>query len=242
MSQSSGPSHFATTQWSLVLNAGQRGGRQCADALAVLCQRYWYPLYAFVRRRTGDAIQSQDLTQEFFARLLERGTLESASPQRGRFRSFLLVAMRNFLTNEWEKEHALKRGGARRTLSLDFDSGESKFRMEPSHDITPERLFERHWTLQLLEHVMQRLEGDFAAAGKSRQFEVLREFIAGPHDELTYAAAAGQLNMSEEATRQAASRLRKRYREILRDEVAQTVADPAEVEDELRSLLSTLGE
>lgn len=237
---SSGPSDFATTQWSLVLHAGQRADVQCDQALATLCECYWYPLYAYARRRTGDATQAQDLTQDFFARLLEKGTLEFATPQRGRFRSFLLTAMKNFLTSAHEKAQAQKRGGSRKLLPLDFDAGESKFRLEPAHELTPERLFERQWTLKLLELVMQRLEQEFEAVGKSQQFDVLREFIAGPHGDQTYAAAATQLGQTEEATRQAASRLRKRYRDLLREEVARTVADPSDVEDELRGLLQSL--
>src|SRR5436190_7054778 len=143
----SSPSHFATTQWSLVLNAGRRGDTQGTQALAVLCERYWYPLYAYARRRTGDATQAQDLTQDFFARLLEKGTLEFAAPERGRFRSFLLTAMKNFLSSAHEKDQAQKRGGLHKLLPLDFDAGESKFRLEPAHAETPERLFERQWTL-----------------------------------------------------------------------------------------------
>ena len=237
---SSGPSHFATTQWTLVLNAGQRGDVLGHKALAALCERYWFPLYAYARGRTGDATQAQDLTQEFFARLLEKGTLGFASPERGRFRSFLLTAMKNFLASAREKNMAQKRGGAKKLLPLDFDAGESKFRLEPVDELTPERLFEKQWTLKLLELVMQRLEQEHAAADKSQQFTVLREYLAGPHGEQTYAAAADQLGQSEEAVRQAASRLRKRYRELLREEVAQTVANPGDVEDELRGLLQSL--
>jgi RNA polymerase sigma factor (sigma-70 family) len=237
---SSGSSHFATTQWTLVLHAGHRGDEQGSQALAMLCERYWFPLYAYARRRSGDATQAQDLTQEFFARLLEKGTLGFATPERGRFRGFLLTAMKNFLTSAHEKDMAQKRGGTKKVLPLDFDEGESRFRLEPVDELTPERLFEKQWTLKLLELVMQRLEEESAAAGKSEQFAVLREYLAGPHGEHTYAAAAAQLNQSEESVRQAASRLRKRYRELLREEVAQTVADPADVEDELRGLLQTL--
>lgn len=237
---SSGPSHFATTQWTLVLHAGQRGDQQGGRALATLCERYWYPLYAYARRRSADAAQAQDLTQEFFARLLEKGTLGVASPDRGRFRSFLLTAMKNFIASVHEKDLAQKRGGARKLLPLDFNEGETKLRLEPVDELTPERLFEKQWTLKLLELVMQRLEQEHAAVDKAQQFAVLREYLAGPHGEQTYAAAASQLGQSEESVRQAASRLRKRYRELLREEVAHTVADPADVEDELRGLLQTL--
>jgi RNA polymerase sigma factor (sigma-70 family) len=239
LSSHSGQSDFATTQWTMVLNAAQADG---ARALATLCERYWYPLYAYVRRRTGDYAQAQDLTQEFFARLLEKGVLGHAARERGRFRSFLLTAMKNFLANQREKAQALKRGGEKLPLALDFDSGESRYRLEPGHQLTPERIFERQWTLQLLELVLQRLGREFEQAGKARQFEVLREFISGPREGLSYADAAMALQLSEEAARQAASRLRKRYRDILREEVAQTVNDPQEVDDELRSLLASLAD
>jgi len=237
---SSGPSHFATTQWSVVLHAGQRVGSEGDRALAALCERYWFPLYAYARRRTGNAAEAQDLTQEFFARLLEKGTLGLASPKRGRFRSFLLTAMKNFLASAHEKARAQKRGGAHCPLSLDFAAGESRLCLEPSHELTAERLFDRQWTLKLLEVVLQRLEQEATGAGKDRQFALLRDFLAGPHGERTYAAAAAQLGQSEDAVRQAASRLRKRYRELLREEVAQTVADPSDIEAELQGLLQSL--
>jgi RNA polymerase sigma-70 factor (ECF subfamily) len=235
------PAHddFATTQWSLVLHAGL-SGEQGRVALAELCRRYWYPLYAYARRRTGDPTQAQDCTQEFFARLLEKDLLALATPQRGRFRSFLLVALKHFLLDQRKKSAAEKRGGGHAILPLDFESGESKFRLEPSHSDTPEKLFEREWTLQLLANVMQRLREEYMAADKARQFEVLQPLIAGARDDATHAQAAAALETSEENARQLASRLRKRYRELLRLEVSHTVAEPGEVDDELRGLLRTL--
>ena len=240
MSHANAPHEFATTRWSLVVSAG-RSGEQSAQALAELCQRYWYPLYAYARRRIGDPTQAQDSTQDFFARLLEKGGLGLANRDRGRFRSFLLVALKNFLADERKKARAAKRGGNQPPLSLDFESGESKFRLEPSHDLTPEKLFEREWTLQLLTNVMQQLRDEFTALGKARQFEALEPLIAGSHDDATYADAATQLETSEENARQMTSRLRKRYRELLRAEVAHTVAEPGEVDDELQGLLKSLG-
>ncbi|MCA1702125.1 MAG: sigma-70 family RNA polymerase sigma factor, partial [Actinobacteria bacterium] len=150
----SGPSSFATTHWSMVLSAGQRSSPASAAALADLCQRYWYPLYVYVRRTIRDVHEARDLTQAFFARLLEKNTLALADPQRGRFRSFLLTALKHFLINEWEKAKAQKRGGGRALLALDFDSKESQIALEPSHDATPERLFERHWAMTLLDQVL----------------------------------------------------------------------------------------
>jgi RNA polymerase sigma-70 factor (ECF subfamily) len=232
---------FRTTHWSLVIGAGRAGSREADDALSKLCQRYWYPLYAYVRRRVRDVSEAQDLTQEFFARLLEKNAIAAASRERGRFRGFLLSAMKNFLANEWDKAKAAKRGGGRAQISLELDTAESKLSLEPAHDLTPERLYERQWALTLLELVVARLEAEFAAAGKSHQFEILKPALTGGRAAIDYSSAARDLEMSEDAARQAAHRMRRRYREILRDELAQTVAEPAEVDDEIRDLFATLG-
>jgi RNA polymerase sigma-70 factor (ECF subfamily) len=232
---------FGTTRWSLVLGAGRPCSQEAGAALAELCQRYWYPLYAYVRRRVGDVSEAQDLTQEFFARLLEKNTLAAASRERGRFRAFLLGAMKNFLANEWDKAKALKRGGGRPPISLALDTAESKLTLEPAHELTPEKLYERQWALTLLELVVERIEAEYSAAGKARQFTLLKPALTGNRAAIDYAAAAAALEMSEDAVRQAAHRLRRRFREILREELLQTVADPAEVDDEIRSLFTTLG-
>ena len=233
------PEEFATTRWSVVLRAAKQEDRKAGDALSWLCGHYWFPLYAYVRRRIADPNEAQDLTQEFFARLLEKNILDHAAPERGRFRSFLLTSLKNFLTNEWNRVHAQKRGGRCPLLALDLDSGESRFRQEPSHDLTPERLFEREWALTLLKLVVTRLEAEFALAGKARHFELLKDALAGGREGLSFAEIAGQLGLSEAAARQAAHRLRERYRELLRAEVAETVDDPDEVSDELRRLFET---
>jgi RNA polymerase sigma factor (sigma-70 family) len=240
-SSSAGGPDFATTQWSLVLRAGQ-GSDSATAALGILCQRYWYPLYAYIRRKGATTHQAQDLTQEFFARLLDKNAIASASPERGRFRAFLLTSLKNFLTNEWEKGQALKRGGGQPQISLqlNLDSAESRLNLEPAHTLTPERWFERQWALLLLELVMKRLQAEQEAAGKGRQFELLKEALAGGAERLAYAEIAAELSLSEEAARQAASRLRKRYREILREEVAHTVTSAEEVDDEIRSLFQVL--
>jgi RNA polymerase sigma factor (sigma-70 family) len=232
---------FGTTRWSLVLGAGRPGGQEAGAALAELCRRYWYPLYAYVRRRVGNVSEAQDLTQEFFARLLEKNTLAAASRERGRFRAFLLGAMKNFLANEWDKAKAQKRGGRRPPISLALDTAESKLSLEPAHDLTPEKLYERQWALTLLELVVERLEAECSAGGKASQFAQLKPALTGHRAAIDYSAAAAALEMSEEAVRQAAHRLRRRYREILREELAQTVAGPAEVDDEIRSLFAALG-
>jgi RNA polymerase sigma-70 factor (ECF subfamily) len=232
---------FATTQWSLVLRAVQPDDSAARSALELLCRRYWFPLYAFARRRLATVPEAQDLTQEFFLRLLEKNSLAAASPERGRFRSFLLTSLKNFLANEWDRATSQKRGGGRERLSLDWESGESRLSLEPTHTDTPEREFERQWALTLLDVVVRRLQDEFAAADKSRQFELLKETLTGGRSVLDYEVIAAELQMSEEAVRQAAHRLRKRYRELLREEVAATVESDSEIEDEISRLLAALG-
>lgn len=234
---------FATTQWSLVLRAAQPDDSAARLALEMLCRRYWFPLYAFARRRVPDIAEAQDLTQEFFLRLLEKNSLAAASPERGRFRSFLLTSLKNFLANEWDRATAQKRGGGQERLSLDWDSGESRLSFEPAHSETPEREFERQWALTLLEVVVRRLQEEFATGDKSRQFELLKETLTGGRAALDYSVVATELQMSEEAARQAAHRLRKRYRELLREEVAATVESDTdtEIEDEINRLFDALG-
>lgn len=231
---------FLTTQWSLVLRAGA-SNEQSQAALAALCERYWYPLYAYVRRRTTNVEDARDIIQGFFARLLEKNVLAGVTQSGGRFRSFLLVAVKNYLANERDRAIAQKRGGAQPHLSLDFERFESKLALEPAHELTPDRLFERQWAIALLEAVMQRLENEYAADGKGLQFILLKAALTGSGERLPYAEIASQLGISEEAARQIASRLRKRYRELLREEVGSTVAEPREIDDEIRALFAVLG-
>lgn len=233
--------HFQTTHWSLVLRAGHREDRDADAALAVLCQHYWFPLYAYVRRHVADVDQAQDMTQEFFAWLLEKNTLAAASPERGRFRAFLLTAVKHFLANQRDRAKAQKRRGGVRPLQLDLEAGESRLGLQPVDDMTPERLFERQWVLTLLDLVMRRLETEYRLSGRAEQFERLQGTLTGQRDRLPYAALAAELEISEEAARQAAGRLRKRYRELLREEVSQTLAEPGEIDDEIRSLFEVLG-
>src|SRR5262245_32433631 len=182
-SDSSGVPHgaadFATTQWSLVLRAGDRANADASTALAWLCERYWFPLYTYVRRKGRDVHEAQDLTQEFFTRLLEKNALAVAAPERGRFRSFLLASMTNFLANEWDRVRARKRGGGRPKLSLDLDAGESRLNVKAARTDSPERAFEQQWALTLLENVVSKLETEFAAEGKTRHFELLKGAITG---------------------------------------------------------------
>jgi RNA polymerase sigma-70 factor (ECF subfamily) len=234
-------SSFATTNWSLVLGAGRAEEKNAHDALTALCESYWFPLYAYVRRRVKDAGEAQDLTQEFFARLIEKDILASAAPEMGRFRSFLLTAMKNFLANQWNKAHTQRRASRTPILSLDFDAGDSRYSLEPGHDLTAERLFERKWAMTLLDRVLCRLRDEYTSEGKSAHFELLRHFIGGNRAESSYSEVAKELTMSEGAAKVAAHRLRRRYRDLLRHELAQTVADPADVNDEISWLFKAIG-
>lgn len=237
-----GSGNFATTQWSVVLRAGGKNDPSSAAALADLCRAYWYPLYAYARRRTGNVHTAQDLTQDFFASIVERNTVALAVPERGKFRAFLLTSLRNFLANAHERNGAQKRGGRHAPLSFDFDAGESRWSLEPTCDETPERVFERDWALALLDAVLQRLRAEFVAAGKERQWELLQPTLTGGRSEgFSYADLADRLSVSEDAARQAALRLRRRYRELLREEVSRTLADDADVEEEIRGLFAALG-
>jgi RNA polymerase sigma-70 factor (ECF subfamily) len=237
----SGANRFATTRWSVVLAAGRRSTERSRDALAELCANYWYPLYGFVRAQGYSAHDAQDLTQEFFARLIERNTVGEADRTRGRFRTFLIASLKHFLANERDRARAKKRGGGRLVLSIDFDAGESRLSREPACDATPERIFERRWALALLETVLALLREEFQSAGKGQLFERLKGTLTASHDAGGYAAIAAELGMAEGAVKVAVHRLRRRFRELLRDEIAQTVADPADVDQEIRELFTALG-
>jgi DNA-directed RNA polymerase specialized sigma24 family protein len=232
---------FATTHWSLVLAAGQSEADQAGPALEALCAAYWYPIYAHVRRAGYDPPTAQDLTQGFFARLLERRVLPRADPQRGKFRGFLLASLRNFLLNEYDRNSAQKRGGGRRVLSIDFDSAEQRYAAEPVDELTADRVFERQWALTVLEQSLAALQRQFAQDGKAQVFEVLAGFLTGDRPTGEYRQAAGDLEMSEAAVKMAVSRLRRRYRDLIREEITRSLADPADVDDELRSLFAALG-
>lgn len=209
-------------------------------ALAELCESYWLPLYAFVRRHTRDIHEAQDLTQAFFAQLLSKKYLNDVQPDRGLFRSFLLAAIKHFLSNQRDREKALKRGGGVIIQSLDWQRGEERVSGQLCHDITAERLFEREWALALLDRVLERLKAEQSSPRKQAAFEVLSGCLAIDRAQIDYSAAAETLQQSEEAVRVAAHRLRKRYRHLLRDEIAHTTATPDDVEAELRSLFEAL--
>jgi RNA polymerase sigma-70 factor (ECF subfamily) len=232
---------FAATRWTLVLSAARASETpRAAAALAELCAIYWYPLYAYVRRRNFDVHEAEDLTQEFFARLLEKNYLADVDRRKGKFRAFLLAALKHFLANQWRRTHAQKRGGTRIILSLDANTAESRYRLEPSHDLTPERLFERQWALTVLDRVLAGLQADWTAHGKEALFDRLKPFLTAQQHSAGYAQVAAELGMTEGAVKTAVHRLRRRYRELLRAEIAQTVAGPEEIDDEIRYLLSCL--
>jgi RNA polymerase sigma-70 factor (ECF subfamily) len=233
-----GPADFPTTRWTLVIAAADPQRKDARSALVSLCEGYWYPLYAYVRRRGYPADQAQDLTQEFFIRVLEGRYLDRADPQKGRFRAFLLSSMKFFLGDEADRNRAQKRGGGT-VLSLEFSSGEDRYQREPAHDETPERIFEQRWALSVLDRVVERLRDEFVQHGRPEHFERLKVFLLGQSD-APYAALAREMNTSEGALKVAIHRLRKRYRELFRQEIADTVADPAEVESELRFLAAAL--
>ena len=230
---------FETTQWSIVLAAGHRSSPAGQRALAELCEKYWYPLYAYVRRRVPDAQEAQDLTQAFFAMLLDKNYVAEADPERGKFRTFLLSSLGHFLANQWDRTRAQKRGGDRVHLSLDFDDGERRFSQEPATRLTAERVYDRQWGLTLLSQVLSRLRGEYAAAGKMPLFAELEQYITPSEHTASYTKAGAKLQMRAGAVKVAVYRLRRRYGELLRAEIAQTVADPADVDDEIRGLFET---
>jgi RNA polymerase sigma-70 factor (ECF subfamily) len=233
-------SAFVTTHWSVVLAAGAADTACSRDALTRLCQTYLPPLYAYVRRIGHSPHDAQDLTQEFFARLLEKNYLTSADESRGRFRSFLLAALKHFLANEWDKARAQKRGGAQITISIDGTSAETSCQWEPADGTTAEKIFERRWALTLLEWVLRRLREEYVRDGKENQFEQLKPTLTETSRAVRYAEIAVRLGTSEGAVKVAVHRLRQRYREVLRAEIAGTVATPGEVDDEIRSLFAAL--
>ena len=234
----SGPSQFPTTRWTLVVAAGEPDRKEARSALVSLCENYWYPLYAYLRRRGYPADQAQDLTQEFFIRVLEGRYLDRADPEKGRFRSFILTSLKFFVADEEDRQRAHKRGGGL-LVPLEFSSGEERYQREPAHDETPERVFERRWALSVLDRVVEKWRNEFVQHGRPEHFERLKVFLLGRSD-TPYTALAREMNTSEGALKVAIHRLRKRYRDLFRQEIADTVADPAEVESEIRYLAAVL--
>jgi RNA polymerase sigma-70 factor (ECF subfamily) len=233
---------FVTTRWTLVLAAGDGASSDGCEALEQLCRSYWFPLYAYVRRRGHDAHAAQDLTQGFFERLLERNDLARLTREGGRFRSFLLTALNHYLANEHERATAQKRGGGRTLISLDDESAEDRYQShEPSHSETPDRLFERQWALALMEEAMKRLGAEHSGSGKSAAYDALRPFLSREPDPGEYATVANRLNIAPGTLAVQVHRLRDRYRLLVRAAVADTVQSPLEVDAEMRHLLESLG-
>jgi len=236
----SGAGQFNTTHWSVVLLAGKAEAPQAEAALDNLCRAYWYPLYAYVRRQGHSPHDAQDLTQEFFARLLEKKYLQLADRERGRFRSFLLKSLQHFLVNEWVRGQAQKRGGGRKVFSLDEVAAERSYLQQPSDQLAPESLYDKRWAMTLLERAMERLGADYAAAGKREVFEQLKGLLLSEGSGESYRQLAGPLGLNEGAVKVAMHRLRQRFREAVRAEIAQTVATPDEVDEELRCLMAAI--
>jgi RNA polymerase sigma factor (sigma-70 family) len=231
---------FAATHWSVVLAAGSTDSQQASAALDALCRAYWFPLYAYVRRRGHGPHDAQDLTQEFFARLLARDFLSGVSPDKGKFRSFLLASLNNFLANEWARSQAAKRGGGQIPLSLDAEMAEGQYQIEPASTLSPEKLYDRRWAVRLLEQAFAALQSEFKSEEKARLFARLKEFLEDGAGAGDYAGAAEALGMTPNAVAVAVHRLRQRYRELVRAAVLQTVAAPEQVEEEVRCLLAAL--
>ena len=227
---------FVTTRWTVVLAAGRKATPQAERALEELCRTYWFPLYAYVRRRGHTKADAEDSVQAFFARFLAKNYLAGLSAERGRFRAFLLASLKNFLTNEWKKSQRLKRGGGDTILSLDWETADTKFQVASTSEPSPDKAFDREWAVALLAHVIDRLRAECEADGKARQFDQLKIFLTAGKGAVPHADIATSLNMDAGAVRVAAHRLRKRYRELLRDEIIQTLADPAQVDEEMRAL------
>jgi RNA polymerase sigma factor (sigma-70 family) len=236
------PGHFPTTRWSRVVAAKDLAAPEAREALATLCEAYWYPIYAYVRRQGHTPEAAQDLTQEFFAYVLERDLFAKADPARGRFRTFLRTVCERQLASHRDRENARKRGGGRSVLSIDVRDAEGRYTREPAHDLTAERIFDRSWALTLLVRVLNGLRREYDNAGRAATFEELQAVLTRSPESASYATIAGRLGSSEGAVKVAVHRLRRRYAMLLRQEIAATVDGPDEVDDEIRSLFAALEE
>jgi DNA-directed RNA polymerase specialized sigma24 family protein len=229
---------FATTRWTVVLAAGSRSTPNADVALEELCRTYWYPLYAYVRRRGHSREDAEDLTQSFFARFLQKNYLEKLRSEHGKFRAFLIASLKHFLANEWDRSRRQKRGGGVPTLSLDWQDADARYQIDPADNLSPDKIYDRAWAVTLLERVISRLREENAADGKALLFDRLKPFLTLGRSDIPYAKAAAGLATTEGAARVAVHRLRRRYRELLREEIGQTLSDPAQVEEEMRALFS----
>lgn len=233
---------FATTQWSLIVAAAKNDSKHSTkEALEELCGNYWYPLYAYVRRRGFSPDESSDLTQAFFTQLLEKNSIEHADRKRGRFRTFLLTSLKNFISNQWRSEKTQKRGGHLKKISLEITRGEEKYSLEPMDSTTPETLFARRWAMTLLATTFEKLEEEYNSSGKLTLFKKIKPYLVGANDKVPYREVSESLDMTENAIKVAVHRLRKRCGLILREEISQTVTSESEVDEELREMFVTLG-
>jgi RNA polymerase sigma-70 factor (ECF subfamily) len=237
-STASGRAQFDNTHWSVVLLAGQSASPLCKEALENLCASYWCPLYAFLRRQGYASADAKDLTQAFFARFVEKNFLSSVNPAKGKFRSFLLAALKHFLANEWDRAHAEKRGGKHSFVSLDEQIAEGRYQVEPASTITPEELFDHQWALTVFDETFRRVKAERESDGKAAQFKELHVYLSSEPAAGAYAAVGARLHMSNEAVAVEVHRLRKRYGELLRKEIGRTVSTPAEISEEMRFLFS----
>jgi RNA polymerase sigma factor (sigma-70 family) len=233
---------FQTTNWTLIVRAGNGDSTDARDALAALCKTYWYPVFAFIRRQGYSAADAEDLTQGYFTRLIEKECLRDLKPEAGRFRAFVLASARHFLSNERDHDRAQKRGGGRPSLPFDRPGAEERYALEPVDPVTPESLFERAWAGSVVERAVERLGSEAADAEGRERFEQLKAHLTGADEPSTYRELAAAWGVGEPAVRVSVHRLRKRFGRLLRQEVAATVADPADVDAELRYLLGVLGE
>ncbi|RYD36113.1 MAG: sigma-70 family RNA polymerase sigma factor [Verrucomicrobiaceae bacterium] len=232
---------FATTRWTVVMNAGRHGSAEAETALAALCETYWFPIYSFIRRHGRPKEDAEDLTQAFFARLLDRRAIGQPDQTQGKFRAFLLASVKNFLANEWDRNRAVKRGGGVIHLSLDWQSADSRFAIEGNDGRSPDQEFDREWALTLLARVISLLGDEFSRSGRAGEFAVLKGYLTGAKDGMPYEEAARLLDMESGAVRVRVHRLRKRYRELLKQEISSTLVDPAMVDEELAALMGAFG-
>ena len=236
----SGTSRFTTTHWSVVLAAGSPESTSHRKALETLCQAYWFPLYAYLRRRGYDKHQAEDYTQSFFVYLFEKPALSRANPKRGKFRSFLLSSLKHFVADERDRAHVRKRGGNKSILSLDFENAERRYSQEPTHDLSPERLFERWWALHVLNRATHRLKKEAQTTQKAQLFERLKGHLVAERGTDTYRNIASEFGMTETAVRVAAHRLKQRFNELVREEIAQTVTNTTHIDEEIKDLFTAL--
>jgi RNA polymerase sigma factor (sigma-70 family) len=233
---------FATTHWTVVLTAGRDSSRQAQMALEELCRTYWYPLYAYVRRQGHSREDAEDLVQAFFARLLEKNYLDGITSEKGKFRAFLLVSVKRYLINEWHRANRQKRGGGILPLSLDWQDADHRYQINPADNLSPDKLYDRAWAVTVLERVITRLRDENHAQGKAKIYEQLKSFLMVGKGDIPHAQSAAALGLTEGAVRVAVHRLRQRYRELLREEIAQTLSDPAQAGEEMQALFSALAE